>query len=53
MMLMLKKMMMTMLCWTKFSQKLELHDYMLFSLSGEDIQQKLNALSISTDRRFS
>ena len=27
-----------------------LHDYMPFSLSGEDIQQKLNALSISIDR---
>ena len=29
-----------------------LHDYMPFSLSGEDIQQKLNALSISIDRRY-
>ena len=27
-----------------------LHDYMPFSLSGEDIQQKLNTLSISIDR---
>ena len=27
-----------------------LHDYMSFSLSGEDIQQKFNALPISTDR---
>ena len=27
-----------------------LHDYMPFSLCGEDIQQKLNALSISIDR---
>ena len=27
-----------------------LHDYMPFSLSGEDIQQKLSALSISIDR---
>ena len=27
-----------------------LHDYMPFSLSGEDIRQKFNALSISIDR---
>ena len=27
-----------------------LHDYMPFSLIGEDIQQQLNALSISIDR---
>ena len=27
-----------------------LHDYMPFTLRGEDIQQKLNALSISIDR---
>ena len=57
MMLMTGKMMMMMLSWTQFLPKVSyirealqvLHDCMPFSLSGEDIQQKLNALSISID----